>query len=367
LLVDRHREWFNWRYVALQIVLGSSSAVVFLTSWRIVPTIATIHLVVLSKQLAESSRRFRSLLHSTVLAVAGFALVWVPTFLWELHGDRHAYYKRFFGFYSRASGWGAFAGPEFRLFPGEIMQFGQGPLLLLAALLVAALFRLRRERAQFIAWSLLLPIGWGAYAYGYFRNQGGGGVYYFCPFFFSAWLLILHALRRQSVSRPWVQLASAGLIAYLLPWRGLLDQRQQLADIRSQAQTFLKDVAKRTGGRPVFGEDTHLFKREYRDEIVDTGDTVNAIASSGYYGTDFTRKYQSYAMTLVAAPPQFIIEDMLDLQNRHGTTTPQLADLLRNRYAVAIQGPANLVANVAVRSRGNSPAGTIALFERIAE
>ena len=359
LLVKRHREWSNRRYVAQQLLLGASSAVVFLTSWRTIPTLAMLHLVVFAKQLAEStSRRFRCLIYAIALSITGFALVWVPTFLFELHGNSRLYYQRFFGFFSQKSGWGSFPGPKFRLFPAELIQSRQGLLLLLAGLTLVALFRLRRERAQLIAWLLLLPLGWLAYSYGFYINQGGGGLQYFCPFFFSVWFLVLHALRQKSKWRPLAQLVVAGLIVGLLPWQGLLDQRRQLADVRTEARTFLKDVASLTGGQFVFGEDAHLFKSEYCDEVGDTCDTVDAIASSRYYGENLTRTYLSYMNTLLSDPPPFIIAAMLDQGTLIGTTTPHLTDLLKRSYTLVLQGPANLVAD---------GGGAIALYERKAE
>ena len=150
----------------------------------------------------------------------------------------------------------------------------------------------------------------------------------------------------------------AGLIVGLLPWHGLLDQRRQLADLRTEARTFMKDVASRTGGQFVFGEETHLFKNEYCDEVVDTGDTVDVIASSRYYGEDFTRTYVSYITTLAGEPPPFIIVAMLDAKILYGISTPHLVNLLKNRYNLVIQGPSNLVAD---------GGGTIGLYERRAE
>jgi hypothetical protein len=359
LLVNRHREWSNRRYVVLQLLLGASSAVVLLTSWRIVPTLAMIYLVVLVKQLAEStSRRFRCLIYAIGLSLTGFALVWVPTFLVELHGNMRLYYQRFFGFFSQESGWGSFPGAKFRPFPAEIIGDREGLLLLLLGLTLVALFRLRRERAQLVAWLLLLPLGWLAYSYGFYRNQGGGGLQYFCPFFLSVWILVLHALRQKSKWRPLAQLIVAGLIAGLLSRQGLLDQRRQLADLRTEARTFLRDVASRTGGQFVFGEDAHLFKSEYHDEVVDTGDTVDAIAVTHYYGEDFTRSYLSYVNTLLSEPPPFVIAAMLDPGSLLGTTTPHLAGLLKRSYAPVLQGPANLIAN---------GGGGIALYERKAQ
>ncbi len=108
----------------------------------------------------------------------------------------------------------------------------------------------------------------------------------------------------------------------------------------------------------MFGEDTHLFKRKYRDEFVDSGDVAAVIATSRYFGKNFTGTFQTYATTLAEEPPQFVIEGMLDQGAFTGTMTPQLTDMLKNHYTLALQGPGNLLAN---------GGGGIALYERKAE
>ena len=96
-------------------------------------------------------------------------------FVLELHADFQLYFRRFFGFFTRDSGWGSVTGPKFRLLPAEIYEPRAGLLLLMAGLMLAALYRLRRERAQFVVWLLVLPLGWVVYCYAYYKNQGGGG------------------------------------------------------------------------------------------------------------------------------------------------------------------------------------------------
>ena len=59
LLVSRHRNWSNRRYIATQVGLGAASAAVFLTSWRFAPVIAALQVAVLSTQLADSNLDLR--------------------------------------------------------------------------------------------------------------------------------------------------------------------------------------------------------------------------------------------------------------------------------------------------------------------
>jgi len=148
LLVTRHRNWTNRRYVALQVALGACGAVMFLINWRIFPTIGVMVLLTLAKQVAESSHRlWRTAFAAIGLYLGGFALVWLPTLLFELHGDFQLFYRRSLGFFTQASGWGAHPGTKFQLFPAEIHESRVALLLLFAALVLAALYHLRRERA----------------------------------------------------------------------------------------------------------------------------------------------------------------------------------------------------------------------------
>ena len=103
----------------------------------------------------------------------------IPFFLFELHGNIRLYYQRFFGS-SRMRAARALRRTQVSPLPTELIRPRQGILLLLVALTLYALFRLRRERAQLFAWLLLLPLGWLAYSYGFYVDQGGGRLQYFC-------------------------------------------------------------------------------------------------------------------------------------------------------------------------------------------
>ncbi|HVZ74907.1 MAG TPA: hypothetical protein VHJ20_21140 [Polyangia bacterium] len=344
LLVNRHQNWTNLRYVALQVAFGACGAVMFLTVWRIFPTIGVMVLLTFAKQVTESSYRFwRTAISALVLYTAGFALVWIPVFVLELHADFSLYYQRFFGFFTHESGWGTFPCAQFRLFPIEMYEPRVGLALLLGGLVVTAFYRLRRERAQLVVWLLMLPTGWAVYAYAFYAN--GGGVHYFCPFVPITWFLIVHALRRRGQWRPVAQVVVAGLFVWVYPWKPLFTRGEQLRALAAESRTFLKQVDERVGSQPVLGENSHLYKRWYRAEVIDSGDAVDAINGRKYYGEVFSRTYHQYLDDLVAHPPKFVMSAALNAADVASAATPRLTQLLRERYRLAIAGPSTFIAN----------------------
>ena len=247
LLVTRHRNWSNRRYIATQVGLGAASAAVFLTSWRFAPVIAALQVAVLSTQLGDSNRDPRPtkrwllklwvllarvgtavqhLVISSALFVAGFAAIWLPVFLLELHGDFRSYYRHFFGFFLGASGWGTFGGAAFHILPSELLKGRLASILLFAALILWGLVRMRKQPGQLIAWLVMLAANWIAVTYGYFKNQGGGGLHYFFEFFGLAWIFILHAFARRRRWGALGQLVVVCAVGLTLPHRDLRAQRE---------------------------------------------------------------------------------------------------------------------------------------------
>jgi hypothetical protein len=348
LLVTRHRHWTNGRAIALQIALGACCAAMFLTTWRVLPTIGTLVLLTLARQVSEANYRFwRTVFGSLGFFALGFMLVWLGVFVFELHGDFQLYFRHFFGFFMAESGWGTIAGARFNLFPPELVDAHLGVLTLTIALAVAALYRLRRERAQLIVWLILLPAGYVTYAYGYWKNQAGGGLHYFSAFFVTVWFLIVHGLRgrvHDLATRPWwrpaAQLAVVGAFAFFFNFHPLVTRGQDMQRLRAESKKFLKDVAARVGQEPVFGENTQLYKRKYMGEVVDIGDGADVFARSKYFGEGFTKVYERYLSDLEAHPPKYLMSALFVAWHMSDTTTKRFNELLHARYQLAIAGPA---------------------------
>jgi hypothetical protein len=350
LIVTSPQSWSNRSALFRQLGLGAMSSAVFLTSSRYLPVAAALQFVVLVAQLSDGDDPARSLrplrvrlaavarrvLISAGLYLAGFAAVWVATLVFELHGDLQSYYRHFFGFFSPKSGWGTFQGPSFRLLPSELVETRQGGLLFCLALVLAGLTRLRRRPGQLAAWLLMFVAIWISVAYGFFKNRGGGGLHYFLEVFVFAWIFALHTLCRRGRWGALTQILLVGVVVLVLPWPGLRAQQKTLVTIRDGGRTFLAQVAAVTRGQRVLGEETHLFKKAYAGEVVDTGDAVAVIAGSGYFGPAFGRTFETYTRNLVSHPPKFVIAGLLDENSFAGIMTPTLHEVLRQRYTVRL-------------------------------
>src|SRR5262249_7254582 len=155
--------------------------------------------------------------------------------------------------------------------PDEFTPAKLGLVHVCAALILIGLYRLRQRPLELIAWLLMLAASWTAVSYGFYKNRYGGGVHYFHQFFVFAWIFILHAFSRRNRWGALYQLALVGLIALAAPWHQLIDQQKTLTESRTKARTFLRNVEHVTLGQPIFGEETNLFKRRYRGEVVDMG------------------------------------------------------------------------------------------------
>ena len=377
LLVTRHRNWSNRRYIATQVGLGAASAAVFLTSWRFAPVIAALQVAVLSTQLAGSNldprptsaapealaapgargdraealrdlvgalrRRVCSHLAAGVLdRVAWRRSILLPAFLRLLPGCERL---------------GNIPGAVFRIVPSELLDRRLASILLFAALILWGLYRLRKAPGALIAWLVMLTANWFAVAYGYFKNQSGGGLHYFFEFFALAWIFILHAFFRRLRWGALAQLVLGCVVVLTLPRRDLLAQREFLAEARKQGRVFRQRVADITQGQPVFSEETHLFKAQYQDELVDTGDTDAAVAGTEYFGGAFTRTFERHTRRLTSNPPKFVIGGLLEAEaDSTRIMTAELRQLLKTRYQLRV---------VARRTAFATTAGSQALFERV--
>jgi hypothetical protein len=190
-------------------------------------------------------------------------------------------------------------------------------------------------------------------SYGYFKNLYGGVVWYYFPFLAILWLFLFRALLQEAL-RPGTELVMTIAVLLLLPWQPVEHRRREVASMQAEARSFLRRVDERTKGQPILSEDVHLFRRRYRGEVVDMGDTASAIAESGYYGAAFTATFHGHVDRFRSHPPRFVMAGLLGHATSSHTVSPELRDLLDTSYTLVVPGPRSFIA-----WRGGHPA----LFE----
>ena len=361
LLITRHRNWSSRRYIATQIALGAASAAVFLTNWRYAPIFLALQFIVVTTQLGGSRYHpperslfvrllvrlgitIKHLAISTALYLVGFAAVWLAVFLFELHGDFGSYYRHFFGFFLGTGGWGTYPGTSFHVLPVELVLNRRGELCFFGALILWGLVRLRKQPFELLAWLVMLLAAWLAVAYGYFKNQGGGGLQYFYAFFALAWIFVLHAFSRRGRWGNLTQLVLVVVVVLVLPVDPLLDQHTLLDETRVHSREFRQEMTRLTFGQTVFSEETEFFKMRYQGDLVDTGDTDQSIARTGYFGKAFNQTYERYLQQLRANPPKFVIAGLLEGGAPRILSAP-LQQLLSQRYTLRLRSNNSAFAN----------------------
>ena len=140
------------------------------------------------------------------------------------------------------------------------------------------------------------------------------------------------------------QLALVVVVVLTLPAGALLDQQTVLDETRVHARDFREEMTRMTVGHTLFSEETHFFEYRYQGELVDTGDTDQAIARTGYFGEAFNRTFERYRQQLVANPPKFVIAGLLEEGSPRILSAP-LQQLLSQRYTLRLKSKNTCFAN----------------------
>jgi hypothetical protein len=315
---------------------GGLGALVLLANWRCFPAVGAVALgFALESWSATARERRRGVVLATggVLAL-GFATPPALVLALQFHGDLDLYHRHFFGFFSSASGWGTTAAGTFELWPAALFA-GRWLLHLgaLAGIALALAFPAARvpRAVQAVVWLPLLALLGLTTAVAYHLNHGGGGLHYFAPF----WLLLaVHLARAIDWARvPWrpARWVWAALLIAGLPWMGVARQRAVLAASMEQAQAFLAVCRERAGGAPIYSEDFHLHRDRYHGEVIDMGDTVEAISRARYLGATFSATAERAFAALEREPPAFVLTG--------GCGSPALQALLARAYSPVLRVP----------------------------
>lgn len=334
---------------------GALGALVVLTNWRYFPGVGAVALgfAAESVMLSAEERRSRVALATGGALTLGFLVPLALVLVFQFHGNIDQCYRHFVGFFTKASGWGTSDG-------GPLLLSGEGPAAptgwALFALFLGKLIRgyywlihlhigalvglwlglsFPTERApRLVQVRMLLPLIfllWLATSAGYLKNRGGGGLYYFAPF----WLVLaVHLARAVDWARvPWrpARWVWTSFVIVGLPWLGVARQSAVLASSAEQAHAFVAGSRERAGGSPIYSEDLHLHRDRYRGEVIDMGDTVHVISRSRYLGDEFTATAERAFAELERNPPPFVVTG--------GYGSPPLRALLSRAYKPVLRVP----------------------------
>jgi hypothetical protein len=331
----------DWAAALHGLLWGTVGTLVTLTNWRIAPSVLVIVMFTIWRyQTAKQAASRRTLIYLGACAIASVTIVGCLLF-YLFKFDLSLYWSHHFGFFTEASGWGtsdsgrgsmiSFLRSLFNPYADPNRLKG-GPLLL--ALSVYCLTPKSKETTR-KAWLLLGSLVFISNAVPYYTNYNGGGSWYFIPFVIVLWFFYLtHASRlRQS------QLTGLGLVLLLLlalNYRAVLVPSVKRVMSLNQAQQFLTAV-RSVPANEILSEDAFFFRTSYQGDSLDSGDEVEAVYETGYYGKAFNQTVKRHFDRLQNDPPPYILTGF--------TQTSQLKELIAQKYSLIAQGPGNFTAN----------------------
>ena len=334
-------------------VCGGLGMAVTLTSWRVMPAVMAVALFTLWRLKTIHQATKRQLFLYGFAYVITFVIIGCIVIAHQFNWNLALYYKHFFGFFSSASGWGA---SEYGR--GSILSFllslfnpyaapdhlKGGPLLLV---LLMYIFSFKGSINISGDWIVLAGFVFLSNAAAYYLNYNGGGSWYFIPFMIVIWFIWMESAAQLNTKR----LATFGLLVLVLlivnyrtvlvPTSTRLIRMQEASQFLTQARALQSDYT-------VLSEDTFLFRTSYQGDVIDSGDEVSAVHATGYYGPAFSRTVNRYFDRLQSHPPDYIVTGF--------TESPELQELIAQRYQLIDSGPGNLTGNGEASSK---------LFQRI--
>jgi hypothetical protein len=323
------------------LACGALGMIIVLTNWRTAPAVFAVlaYAVYLYRTVAQATpKQTWTYLASYAMA----ALTLAGTLLIALfHADPMLYYRHFFGVFGSASGQGRWPYPE------SLVRFAAslfnplsdrqdprgGPVLLWLA--VYALTSGTRVEGR-MPWRILSGVIFLSCAVAYYLNFGGGGPWYFIPFLIILWFEVgvhypaLTPLRRALLGVCLLALLGVNARSVVLPTLHRVKTWQR-------ATAFATLVRSTRSTNTILSEDTYFFERSYHGELIDMGDNISLVSQTGYYGEDFDRTVKRHFEQMAQNPPDYVVTGF--------TESPELKELIAQKYVLVAEGPDNLTAN----------------------
>jgi len=276
----------------------------------------------------------------TCAAIVGLVILIV------FHGNLRLYYGHFFSYFP------ATVGPGGKQYDGSVLAFmaslfnptadpdyKNGPLLL-----VAVLYAVTWGKGDATARGLkvLSIFALLACAASYYLAWHGGGSWHFIPLLIILWAYLCTVQASIPQARlVWVGLCVVGLIA--LSAQTVVVPTVRRATRWSEAKAFLTRLQTLDSTHTVISEDLFFFRTKYHGELIDIGEDASFLLGTSVIDDAFAHTVQRHFDRLRSQPPEYIVEGI--------GGSPELEQLIRDKYVLVAEGPGNLTGNGPFASR----------------
>lgn len=334
--------------IAGGVLWGLFGMAIALTNWRVTPIVVGSFIFTAWRYLQIQSVPKRHIVSYALASTCSALILWGIILLCFFNFDLVYHWKLHFGFFLEESGWGtdryygsvfSFVRSLFNPYVADPSSLKGGPLFL--TLLAYGLVP-KQRRVEHLGWLV-----WGLFslmitAASYYLNYNGGGQWYFVPFLIILWFFVVAHYAQIPQSRL-VALGVVLLALLAINYRTVFLPTVNRVLTMHQASQFLATARALQKTHTVQSEDTFFYRTAYQDELIDSGDEVEAVTATNYYGPVFTKTAQRHFKQIRTHPPDYIITGI--------TKSSKLATLLAERYALFKMGPMNLTANGFERSK----------------
>jgi hypothetical protein len=325
------------------LLWGSLATLVILTNWRMLPAVFALFIFSLWTQRYKENWPFRITVHYLAGSACASLAIFAFLLFYSFDFDLSLYYKHFFGVYSQSSGHGhrTYAHAPGLWFLGSLLKpiaspdsLKGGPVLLA----LAVYFLVPGKTAlQNRAWSALGAFVFAACTIAFYLNYYGGGQWYYLPFLILLWFFLCANYQEMNSTR----LAGVGLVLLVFfgaNYSTVVAPSVWRAATYSRAYAFMHELRSLDANYRVVSEDTFFYRTSYQGELIDMGDMVSRVRKKGdYYGEQFNGTVDRHFERLRTNPPDYIVSGFAE--------SPELHQLVREKYQLFARGPENFTAN----------------------
>lgn len=342
--INQERKIRHWSFV-----IGILSSLLIMTSWRSVTFIISIIGIFLGTLRYYKNIFIKDILINILFVACGAVLPFITILYFVFDLDMILYYKHFFGFFSSSSGWGLSPPVDkIKFIMVYLSGFSHYTYFTIEVIifLVILIFHFNGKRIQnrklAFVWLLSLLFLLSTLSYGYYLNQGGGTIGYVAYYFIMLWfgLLVLFSYLSKLITKDKTnKIIFVGLysLIFLMPWDSIIYPQLNIIKNMSNAYAFMNELKSIDKKDKIYSEEFYFYKDKYDGQLIDMGDTVEAVNKTGYYGEDFNKTVNRNYETISLNLPQYILTGI--------TPSEKLKKLIKEKYILYKEGPINLNTN----------------------